>query len=171
MSHRILSAAGVAAVSYLIFQATAFAGPTTKINKHYTTSATGFILPGEKSASFQLPRPSCPAGEELLITGAVAAPNVASGNLANDVVNLGRWAVTLSPYQRVQSGLNTVPLVLHGNGPATVSVSLPAGQLVTLGAPTIPVSVNLLPFSAANPVRHEFSVHITTACGIASAGN
>jgi hypothetical protein len=172
MFHRTLSAAGVAAVGYLVFQASAFAGPTTKINKHNTTSGSGVILPGEKLVSFQVASPSCPAGEDVLITGAVAAPAVGVGNLANDVVNLGRWAVTLSTTQRVTGGVGLVPLVMHGNGPDTVSVSLPAGQLAAVtGTQGLPVTVNLLPFSAANNFRHEFAVHITTACGIAYAGN
>jgi len=172
MFHRILSAAGVAAASYLIYQAVAFAGPTTKINKHNTTSGSGVILSGEKSTTVQLSLPSCPVGEALLITGVVAAPIVTVGNTSNDVVNLGRWAVSVATYQNVAGGSGQVPLVLHGNGPETLSLALPAGQdSGAAGSSNFPVSVNLLPFSAANNFRHQFAVHVTTACGNAFVAN
>lgn len=166
--HRAFSAVLVLLVGLAVMPPAAWAGPTTKVNKYNTTSGYGVIPGGQKEASVTLALPTCPTGTQILVTHVLVAPVAGAGNTLNDVVNLGRWSVSVPVRQQTSGGSSNVPVTLFGNGPQTLTAELPAGQGV-LGS-NLQVMINLLPFSAANTLRHEFSVHVTTACGIAFVG-
>lgn len=126
------------------------------------TSSFDILIPVAGSEIVSNPAvPTCPAGTDFLITAVNAAPDF-FGNTS--IAQLGLWSVRVNVVQRISGGAGSKPILLYGNGPQHLSVTLPAGQPAFF-----PGSVEVLVASLSGPLPATFifTIHVSGYCGVA----
>jgi hypothetical protein len=123
-----------------------------------TTSLALTIGAGQNSAEGQQIVPTCPPGTEFLVTAVTAAPDF-FGNA--NMLLLPSWGVRVNVAQKSSGGASSKPILLYGNGPQHVSVTLPAGQ-----PSFFDVIVQIL--NGPSPAGFTFVIHSSGYCGVAS---
>ena len=138
------------------------ANPVPVMDTRVTTSFDMDIGAGGISASAAPAAPTCPAGQDFLVTGVFAAPDWFGNEW---ITALGRWSIRVNVMQRLAGGGGgSHPILLYGTGPQHVSAVLPAGQPAFS-----PGRLEVLAFSQDGPLPSDalFVVHVSGYCGTA----
>ena len=125
-----------------------------------TASSSSVIPAGGTFVQSFAAIPICPNGTQFLITAVNAAPDFFSNQ---SVAQLGLWGVRVNVVQTNSGGATSKPILLYGNGPQHLSVTLPAGQ-PPFNAGSAEVIVKSI--SGPVPVDFAFILHLSGYCGV-----